>query len=115
MKGAGRWCSGEVRSFWVGGPGWAWWNPGGEPPHHCFSHSGAGVRWGVVGDGKGRQIGPELYRKYSVIAGRFEHSDALLAKHNQLQVAKNRKTDDKNKQTKTTACQYEEEDLYEEP
>src|SRR3712207_7090434 len=23
MKGAGRWCSGEVRSFWVGGPGWA--------------------------------------------------------------------------------------------
>src|SRR3712207_7400201 len=44
MKGAGRWCSGEVRSFWVGGPGWAGWNPGGEPPHHCFSHSGAGVR-----------------------------------------------------------------------
>ncbi|PPV24016.1 hypothetical protein AWN80_18665 [Clostridioides difficile] len=47
MKGAGRWCSGEVRSFWVGGPGWAGWNPGGEPPHHCFSHSGAGVRGGV--------------------------------------------------------------------
>src|SRR3712207_7781821 len=36
MKGAGRWCSGDVRSFWVGGPGWAGWIPGGEPPHHCF-------------------------------------------------------------------------------
>src|SRR3712207_8158281 len=32
MKGAGRWCSGEVRIFWVVFPGWAGWNPGGEPP-----------------------------------------------------------------------------------
>src|SRR3712207_8373755 len=41
MKGAGRGCSGDIRSFCVGGLAWAGWNPAGEPPHHCFSHSGA--------------------------------------------------------------------------
>ena len=98
MKGAGRWCTGEVRIFWVGGPGWAGWNPGGEPPHHCFSHSGAGVRGGLEADRKGRKIGPDFHSKYRSVASRCQHSDALLPNHNQLQVAKNRKTEAKNKQ-----------------
>src|SRR3712207_3533202 len=53
-KGPGRGCTGDIHSFWVGGLGWAGWNPGGEPPHHCFSHSGAGVPGRVEADGKGR-------------------------------------------------------------
>ena len=99
IKGASRWCSGEVHSFWVGGPRWAWLIPGFEPSHHCFSHSEAGVRGDVEEDGKGRYIGPDFHSKYRSIASRCEHSEALLPKRNQLQVAKNRKTEAKNKQT----------------
>src|SRR3712207_7555962 len=51
--------------------------------------------------------------KYRSIASSCEHSDALLPKQNQLQVAKNRKTEAKHERTKNTACQYEEEDVYE--
>ena len=95
---------------------WAGCNAGVEPPHLCFRHSGAGVRGGVGADGKGRWIGPDFHSKYRSIASRREHSDALLPKDNQLQVTKKIKTEAKNKQTnENTACQYEEEDLYEEP
>src|SRR3712207_8229682 len=39
----------------------------------------------------------DFHSKYRSIASRCEHSDALLPKQNQLQVAKNRKTEAKHK------------------
>ena len=99
VKRARRWCSGEVCSFCVDGAGWAGWVPVGEPPHRCFSHSGAGVRGRVEADGKGRYIGPDFHSKYRSIASRSEHSDAVLSIQKQLHVAKNRKMEAKNKQT----------------
>ena len=116
MKGAGRWCSGEVRSFWVGGPGWAGWNPGCQPPHLCFSHSKAGVRGGLDADGMDVTHGQTSTANTGALQA--DVSTAMQFCQNttnyKLPRIEKRKLNI-NKQTKNTACQYEEEDHYEEP
>src|SRR3712207_8439130 len=50
-----------------------------------------------------------LHDALPIFASSCEHNDALLPKQNQLQVAKNRKTEAKHERTKNTACQRSEE------